>query len=51
VAAIVGEKDVVDSAAPAGPTRRQLLVTAGELGIVGRHRMSKEQLEAAVAAH
>ena len=44
------EPDAVDAVvAPDGPTRRQLLVTAGELGIVGRHRMSKEQLEAAVA--
>jgi hypothetical protein len=51
VAALVGDQDVIEPAEPAGPTRRQLLVTAGELGIVGRHRMSKEQLEAAVAAH
>lgn len=50
VAALV-DPEVVEAVAPSGPTRRQLLVTAGELGIVGRHRMSKEQLEAAVAAH
>ena len=50
--ALAAEPDAVEAVvAPAGPTRRQLLVTAGELGIVGRHRMSKEQLEAAVAAH
>jgi len=47
----VVDPEVVEAVAPSGPTRRQLLVTAGELGIVGRHRMSKEQLEAAVAAH
>jgi hypothetical protein len=51
VAPVVEATEEVPSGEAAGATRRQLLVQAGQLGIVGRHRMSKVDLEAAVAAH
>ena len=49
--AMVETPEVAASEAPAGTTRRELLVQAGQLGIVGRHRLSKVDLEAAIAAH
>jgi O-phosphoseryl-tRNA(Cys) synthetase len=51
VAPVVETIEAASSDEAVGPTRRELLVQAGQLGIVGRHRMSKVDLEAAVAAH
>ena len=51
VAPVVEAIEVAPSDEAAGPTRRELLVQAGELGIVGRHRMSKADLEVAIASH
>jgi hypothetical protein len=47
---VVETTEIALSGDVVGPTRRELLVQAGQLGIVGRHRMSKVDLEAAVAA-
>lgn len=51
VAPVVEATEVASSDEGVGPTRREMLKRAGQLGIVGRHRMSKVDLEAAIAAH